>query len=439
MRRVQTHCILVGVALLLPICLSKTPTTLVDEECDAVKDKELLQSQGRTKETLVATNEATAAGGPMSGTMSPPVNPTKCVDIPNADVHNGQDLQIWDCNGNPAQNFQYDASDGSMRVSKQTNTCIDITSFECPDGPDKGVWSCFNAGARAQLYQCNGGSKNQKFSFQGTELGVAASLVVTSSSSSKSSGETYCVADKTGKYDNSAALTVEECTNQYKLTIPWLFGSQLRPLAVIGTDNQVCMDAADNKVENGQQMIVWTCMKQQGGLLQGNQNYYYNSADSSIRFVQFPNMCLDADANHLSVGGKIQVWSCNGGPNQQWTLENHQIKLKSKDLCVGDPTDTFAKTAALSLTSCSLWQGFNFRGIDSMDCPWKKTNSNLWDPTCGDGTSNSGYLCVQSKHGQRLMCPQNLPTMCNSQECGEGKDFCCSKGDCSNHGGERAC
>merc|ERR1740116_802793 len=76
--------------------------------------------------------------------MSPPVNPTKCVDIPNADVHNGQDLQIWDCNGNPAQNFQYDASDGSMRVSKQTNTCIDITSFQCPDGPDKGVWSCFN-------------------------------------------------------------------------------------------------------------------------------------------------------------------------------------------------------------------------------------------------------------------------------------------------------
>jgi len=418
---------------LLPGCLSRTPTSLVDDECDAVKDKELLQSKGQTKETKEEETNERADGWAMGAA----VNPGKCLDVPGGSVWNGQKLSVWDCNGQAPQAWQW-WGDGTMRYAANTKFCIDIEAFQCPDGPEKGNWRCFTAGSNVEIYECHGGI-NQQFLFQGTELAIPASLVVTSAESSKSPATTYCVADKTGKYENSAALTVQPCSETYRLTAPALLGSQLRPLAVIGTEKQVCMDASNNKVVNGQPMLVWECLKEAGGFLQSNQVFSYNEQDSTIRFVRFPNMCLDANGDQFSEGGSIQAWSCHGKDNQQWSLEDHQIKVKSKALCIGDPAKSFAKGNWMKLTTCSPWQGINFRGIDSMDCPWKKTNSKLWDPTCGDGTTGSGYECVHQGHGQRLMCPQKLPNMCSSQVCGKNKDFCCSKNDCSNHGGDRPC
>jgi len=179
-----------------------------------------------------------------------------------------------------------------------------------------------------------------------------------------------------------------------------------------------------------------------GGLLQGNQNFKYNKKDSSIRFTMHPNMCVDVPSSNVVDGSPLQVWTCNGSPAQQFTLEDNQFKVtKNTKLCLGDAGKQFARDAPMTLTECKKSQAFHFRGIDSMDCPWKKPNDSDYAPTCGDGTTEGGYECVMKGLGQRLQCPKKLPIMCAKRTCGGDKDFCCEPNEqhAKKHGGVRPC
>lgn len=391
--------------LLIPIAIAKMPTSSDHEECDVVKEKELLQS--KTKNSMVGTSSRDKGF-----VIHHPSKPEKCFDLPGGTAWKNQKVSIWDCNKNPAQEFQY-WGDGTIRSVINTDLCFDIESTECPEG-----W-CFHAGSKVQLYWCDPKKNNQQFVFDGTDLSLTSSI--------KLKDKSLCIADASGQYENHAALTVEDCGDETKLSIPQLFGSQLRPLSVMGTDEQVCLDAAGGQVVNGMKMIMWKCRKEDGGLLADNQAFKYDEADSTIRFTRYPNMCLDVTLENFEDGGKVQPWECNGQENQKWTFEANQIKVKSKpSLCLGDVTTKFSKEAQVKLTPCTSSQSFHFRGVDSMDCPWKTPNVDSWMPTCGDGTIFKGWNCVANGKGQRLKCPKELPHMCARQKaCGGALDFCC--------------
>jgi len=426
----QTLCCMWVALLVIPVAMSKTPTSSVDEECDAAKEEMLLQSHGRIKDAVVAGIEVSRGEG-----WSASPKPGQCLDIPGGSLHNNQKVSIWKCFAKSApQSFQW-WEDGTIRYAANTEWCVDIDSSQCTDGPNKGEWVCFGAGAKVQLWPCHG-KINQQWEFVDTEKGLKASI--------KTKGQSLCIADKTGKYENAAQLTMEECTEDTKLEIPDLFGSQLRPLNVLGTEDQVCIDAAANSVKDGSRMLVWKCLKHKNGLLQGNQNFKYSKQDSTIRFTMYPNMCLDVKDEKIEDGQTVQVWSCTGKANQQWTLEDNQIKVKSNPkLCLGDGSKQFGKDTPMTLTACSKSQSFHFRGEGNMDCPWKKPNDEDWAPTCGDGSTKAGYYCVREGFGQRLQCAKQLPVMCAKTTCGGDKDFCCEPNEehclAHGHGGVRAC
>jgi len=409
-------CIWGGLLGLLPICMSKTPTSPAEDDCDAATEKELLQSVGQVKQTVMGTS----GSGGYSWPASAAVNAVKCLDIPGNNPYKGAKLSIWDCNDSPAQKFEW-WDDYTLRYSANTNYCVDIAATnKCASGPAKGQQVCFEDGSKVQIWECHG-KNNQQFAFApDTETQYSGYI--------KARNGNFCIADTSKKYDNSASLTAQACGDKdYQLNIPALFGSQLRPLNVIGSENQTCMDAEANSVTNGAKMLVWDCLKQANGLLQANQMFKYEK-DSTIRFTGYPNMCLDAQLQNFKEGGPIQVWTCNGGENQQWALQDNQIKVKSKpELCVGDVEKEFKKQAYMVLTPCSSSQGFNFRGTESMECPWTQGPNEKHYPTCGDGTSESMWYCVGTGHGQRLKCPKSMPKMCSKRSCGDNKDFCCSK------------
>lgn len=92
-------------------------------------------------------------------------------------------------------------------------------------------------------------------------------------------------------------------------------------LASVTTGNKVCLDITGIRYTDGTPIELWPC---NNGLNQkwnftpasgvgGNVYYTITSAGQS-------NYCLDVTAFGNSNGTPIELWSCNNGANQQWTL-----------------------------------------------------------------------------------------------------------------------
>jgi len=83
----------------------------------------------------------------------------KCLDVDQNKTHDGARVQIWACNGTPAQQWQYNLRTGEVRGP--AGKCLDVENADSADG------------TRIQLYQCNG-TNAQRWSYLKGELrGIA--------------------------------------------------------------------------------------------------------------------------------------------------------------------------------------------------------------------------------------------------------------------------
>ena len=71
-----------------------------------------------------------------------------------------------------------------------------------------------------------------------------------------------------------------------------------------------CLDANGNGTANGTAVQIWDC---NGGT---NQQWSVN-ADGTIVGAG-SGKCLDAYAQGTGNGTKLELWDCNGGANQKW-------------------------------------------------------------------------------------------------------------------------
>jgi len=85
-----------------------------------------------------------------------------------------------------------------------------------------------------------------------------------------------------------------------------------------------CLDADLGTFGNGGKVQVWDCW---GGANQQwvvDQDHCTNPGDGfnycELRNQQNPSMCLDADANFIGNGGVVQIWQCLGTTNQLWAV-----------------------------------------------------------------------------------------------------------------------
>ncbi|WBC16576.1 RICIN domain-containing protein [Micromonospora sp. WMMA1998] len=92
------------------------------------------------------------------GTTTPPPTPTtfrlrsesagRCLDVDNSGTANGTGTLVWDCHGNPNQ--QFTATGPALQV---LGKCLDVPTNA-------------SAGTRVQIWDCNGGT-NQQWTFNG--------------------------------------------------------------------------------------------------------------------------------------------------------------------------------------------------------------------------------------------------------------------------------
>ncbi len=81
----------------------------------------------------------------------------KCLDAAGAGTANGTVIQLWDCNGTGAQNWTVTAAKDIVNIS--ANRCLDVTGNDSANG------------TRLQLWDCTGGG-NQKWNAPGSGGGT---------------------------------------------------------------------------------------------------------------------------------------------------------------------------------------------------------------------------------------------------------------------------
>ncbi len=85
-----------------------------------------------------------------------------------------------------------------------------------------------------------------------------------------------------------------------------------RQLTVYSGSSQKCLDAFNNQTTPGTKVEIWSC---NGG---ANQQWQLSS-NGTITGVQ-SGLCLDVTGASTSNGALVELWTCNGQSNQQWTL-----------------------------------------------------------------------------------------------------------------------
>lgn len=132
-----------------PVRTIPDPQTAKDVPKKAAEPQEQPEKEGTEKEPDVAKEQSVKAAPAV--TFSAPVSfrsylSGRCIDVPGHDFSDGRALHVWDCNGAPAQKWQF-ASDGTIRIQGK---CLDVANAD------------FGNGTLIQIARCNGNAA-QKF------------------------------------------------------------------------------------------------------------------------------------------------------------------------------------------------------------------------------------------------------------------------------------
>ena len=116
---------------------------------------------------------------------------------------------------------------------------------------------------------------------------------------------------------------------------------------VIRTGAGLCLDAhASDMAKNGGRVQVWSCNGQP------QQRWTYDRATSAIRVSS--GLCLDVHAAEMTMNGwRVQVWACNGQVQQQWTpMPGGAIRSNRSGLCL----DVHAPDQSINGGRVQVWQ-----------------------------------------------------------------------------------
>ena len=104
-----------------------------------------------------------------------------------------------------------------------------------------------------------------------------------------------------------------------------------------------CVDDNDFGTANGTKIQLWTC---NGG---PNQQWTVEPGGT----LQVYGMCMDITGANYSNGTGIELWTCNGGANQQWQAENGTLVNPASGKCLDDPNLNTANGTQLDLWTCN--------------------------------------------------------------------------------------
>jgi len=343
-------------------------------------------------------------------------NVNLCLTVESGKLRAGEELAFIGCKQTETmdQLFKYDSSKEQIKLIRNPDLCLNVW-----EGKREAL-------APIKTDKC-AGDDSDKFVFEDNKFKLKQN-------------PDLCLgywSTQSLKLVDCSVVTTNLLVSNRELT-PTKGAALIRPLQ----DMDLCVDVAGGVLASGVQVGLWRCKT---GASKLNQVFQF-SPGGEIKPFGALHLCLNIWDGKIESGTPVKTYECQAASHtkDKWLLENNQIKVKADtSLCLGTKDGDFSKGKGrlLQLTDCKMkLNAFHVTGEDAMDCPWKKTNSNMLHPTCGDGTEShrEPFYCVLLGHGQRIKCPKDLPKMCKDTLCGGDRDHCCEK-SCVKHGGDRPC
>ncbi len=112
-----------------------------------------------------------------------------------------------------------------------------------------------------------------------------------------------------------------------------------------GSGSNRCLDVPGQATANGTFLDIWDC---NGG---SNQQW---TLLSNGELQVYGNKCLDVPGAATAAGTKVEIWDCNGGNNQQWTLNsNGTVVGRGSGLCLDVVGAGTANGTAVDIWNCN--------------------------------------------------------------------------------------
>ncbi len=119
-------------------------------------------------------------------------------------------------------------------------------------------------------------------------------------------------------------------------------GSVTGPI-VAGVNTAKCVDDNGNSSANGTKAQMWDC---NGG---ASQNWTI-PGDGTIRIN---GGCLDITGASTANGALVELWTCNGGANQQWQAASGTLVNPVSGKCLDDPAANTTNGTQLEIWTCN--------------------------------------------------------------------------------------
>jgi Ricin-type beta-trefoil lectin domain/Glycosyl hydrolases family 43 len=122
-------------------------------------------------------------------------------------------------------------------------------------------------------------------------------------------------------------------------------GTAGSPAVVRGVASNRCLDVPNNSTTNGTQVDIWDC---NGG---SNQAW---TLTSSKELQVYGSKCLDVAGAATAAGTKVEIYDCNGGTNQQWNLNSDgTITGVGSGLCLDVVSAATANGSLIDIWTCN--------------------------------------------------------------------------------------
>ncbi|MFC8452452.1 ricin-type beta-trefoil lectin domain protein [Kitasatospora sp. NPDC057223] len=103
-----------------------------------------------------------------------------------------------------------------------------------------------------------------------------------------------------------------------------------------------CADVNGANSANGTAVQIWSCNA-------GDGQWWTLRSDGTLRAL---GKCLDVTGFGTADGTKVELWDCNGGANQQWQVYNGGYRNPLSGRCLDDPGFSTTDGTRLDLWTC---------------------------------------------------------------------------------------
>ncbi|KAJ6533443.1 ricin B lectin domain-containing protein [Mycena vulgaris] len=115
---------------------------------------------------------------------------------------------------------------------------------------------------------------------------------------------------------------------------------------------QGCVSVAENA--DGEPVTIHDCNTEALANQDWEATFAFKGDTAPSPIKVFGDKCIDVPNGVNAVGTKLQIWTCSGGPNQQWigTLDR-SFRWSGTDKCIDLTDGRIADGTALQLYTCS--------------------------------------------------------------------------------------